>query len=289
MANVGFIGTGVMGTGMIKQLLAKGTAVKVYTRTAERAQKVLDEGATYCETAKELAQQSDIVFTMVGYPKDVETLYLGTDGILGAASTGTIFIDMTTSSPTLARELSAKASVLGKHVLDAPVSGGDIGAQNGTLSIMVGGERAAFEQVLPLFEKMGKTIVYQGDAGNGQNAKMVNQIAVAGTMLGVVEALVYAKKMGLDEKTVLESIETGAAGSWTLSNLGPRIIADDFEPGFFIKHFVKDMTIASNEAAQNGFELPGLQTAKRLYEVLENSGLSEKGTQALYHYYFMNK
>ncbi|WKK69470.1 NAD(P)-dependent oxidoreductase [Brochothrix thermosphacta] len=289
MANVGFIGTGVMGTGMIKQLLAKGTAVKVYTRTAERAQKVLDAGATYCETAKELAQQSDIVFTMVGYPKDVETLYLGTDGILGAASTGTIFIDMTTSSPTLACELSAKASVLGKHVLDAPVSGGDIGAQNGTLSIMVGGERAAFEQVLPLFEKMGKTIVYQGDAGNGQNAKMVNQIAVAGTMLGVVEALVYAKKMGLDEKTVLESIETGAAGSWTLSNLGPRIIADDFEPGFFIKHFVKDMTIASNEAAQNGFELPGLQTAKRLYEVLENSGLSEKGTQALYHYYFMNK
>lgn len=288
MKTIGFIGTGVMGTGMIKQLLAKGNTVKVYTRTPSRADAVIAAGAVYVETAQQLAQQVDVVFTMVGYPADVEQLYLGREGILTAAKTGTIFVDMTTSSPSLAHELYVKGLALRQHVLDAPVSGGDVGAKSGTLSIMVGGDEAMFNTIKPLFEQIGTTIVYQGSAGNGQHTKMVNQIAVAGTMLGVVEAIVYAEKMQLDVNKVLQSVASGAAGSWTMSNLAPRIVAGDFEPGFYIKHFIKDMKIALDEAEKGQFELPGLATAEQLYEQLAVKGLGEKGTQALYRYYFEN-
>lgn len=282
---VGFIGTGVMGKSMATHILNGGHQLLVYNRTKEKTGELLDKGARWCDTVAELAAKADVVITMVGFPYDVEEVYLGTAGIINHARRGTYVIDMTTSTPLLAKKINEEAAKKGIFALDAPVSGGDIGAKEARLSIMVGGEEAAFQATNNVFERMGKNIQLQGPAGAGQYTKMVNQIAVAGTILGVSEALAYAKKAGLDQKKVLQSIETGAAGSFALSNLGPRIIDGNFAPGFYIKHFIKDMGIAVQSAEELGLELPGLSLAKKLYEQLAENGEENAGTHALYKYY----
>ena len=280
---VGFIGTGVMGKSMAGHLQKAGYALHVYTRTAAKAEELIKQGATWHESPASLAAACGVIITMVGYPKDVEEIYLGENGIIANAPSGAYLIDMTTSSPQLAARIYEEA--LKSGLLDAPVSGGDIGAKNATLSIMVGGEKADYEAVRPIFELMGKNIVHQGPAGAGQHTKMCNQIAIASNMMGVCEALAYAKTSGLDPEIVLKSIETGAAGSWSLSNLGPRMIAGDYEPGFFVKHFIKDMGIALSSAEEMGLQTPGLALAKSLYEELSELGYDDKGTQILYQYY----
>lgn len=279
---IGFIGIGVMGKSMSRNLLKAGYPVHIFTRTKEKALELVDEGAAWFDTTKDLAANCDVIMTMVGYPSDVEEVY---EGIFENAKEGTILIDFTTSTPTLAKEIYQKAKEKKMYSLDAPVSGGDIGAREAKLAIMVGGDEEVFQAVLPLFEVLGANIILQGGAGSGQHTKMVNQIAIASKMLGVCEALIYAKKAGLDLDNVLKSISTGAAGSWTLSNLAPRIVKGDFEPGFYIKHFIKDMRIAIHEAHAMGLELLGLQLAEELYSVLAEEGLGDKGTQALYKYY----
>lgn len=282
---VGFIGTGVMGKSMAGHLQKAGYALHVYTRTAAKAEELIKQGATWHESPASLAAACGVIITMVGYPKDVEEIYLGENGIIANASSGAYLIDMTTSSPQLAARIYEEALKSGMHALDAPVSGGDIGAKNAKLSIMVGGEKTDYEAVRPIFELMGKNIVHQGPAGAGQHTKMCNQIAIASNMMGVCEALAYAKTSGLDPEIVLKSIETGAAGSWSLSNLGPRMIAGDYEPGFFVKHFIKDMGIALSSAEEMGLQTPGLALAKSLYEELSELGYDDKGTQILYQYY----
>lgn len=279
---VAFIGTGVMGKSMARNLMKKGFPVLVYTRTKAKAEDLLAEGAEWRNSPGEAAQDANVVITMVGYPSDVEEIYLGKDGIIEKAKQGTYLIDMTTSSPILAQQIYEKAKEKGLYSLDAPVSGGDVGAREGRLSIMVGGDKSAFDAMLPVFEAMGQNIILQGPAGAGQHTKMCNQIAIASNMMGVCEALVYAKKTGLDPSSVLQSIETGAAGSWSLSNLAPRIIKGDYEPGFYVKHFIKDMGIALEVAEQMGVELPGLKLASELYKQLSDLGYGDKGTQALY-------
>lgn len=283
--SIGFIGTGVMGASIVKHLLKEGHEVHIYTRTKSKAEPLIDLGANWCTTAGEIAQKSKILFTMVGYPKDVEEVYFEEQGIFANAKAGTIVVDMTTSKPTLAKKIAEQAKTLQMEALDAPVSGGDVGAKNGTLSIMVGGSKDTFEKVLPLFEIFGNNIVYQGEAGAGQHTKMCNQIAIATNMIGVCEAIAYGKKAGLDIDTVLASISTGAAGSWSLSNLGPRMIKGDKAPGFYIKHFIKDMRIALEEAELMQLELPGLTLAKKMYDELSARGYDENGTQALIDYY----
>ncbi|WP_336758992.1 NAD(P)-dependent oxidoreductase [Paenibacillus sp. USHLN196] len=282
---VGFIGTGVMGKSMAGHIQQAGYPLHVYTRTAAKAEALVKEGAVWHDTPGKLAAACDVIITMVGYPKDVEEIYLGEDGLVANAKPGSYLIDMTTSSPLLAARIFEAAEAKGLHALDAPVSGGDIGAQNAKLSIMVGGSSEAFEAVRPLFEQMGTNIVLQGNAGAGQHTKMCNQIAIASGMMGVCEALAYAKTSGLDAETVLKSIATGAAGSWSLSNLGPRMIAGDYEPGFYVKHFIKDMGIALESAKAMGMKTPGLALAESLYQEIANNGLDEKGTQVLYTYY----
>ncbi|HZG85496.1 NAD(P)-dependent oxidoreductase [Paenibacillus sp.] len=282
---IGFIGTGVMGTSMAGHLLSAGYRLRVYTRTKAKAEPLLAKGAVWCDTPAELAAESDAVVSIVGYPSDVERLYLAEDGIVANGKPGALLIDMTTSSPSLARRIHAAAAGRGMQALDAPVSGGDVGAREARLSIMVGGEPEAFAAARPLFEKMGKTVVRQGGPGAGQHTKMCNQIAIASGMLGVCEALAYAERAGLDPSAVLSSIETGAAGSWSLSNLGPRIIAGNFEPGFYVKHFVKDMKIALDAAEEMQLDLPGLALARTLYERLIDMGCADQGTQALFKYY----
>ncbi|MCP1182379.1 NAD(P)-dependent oxidoreductase [Paenibacillus sp. 1781tsa1] len=282
---VGFIGTGVMGKSMAGHIQQAGYPLHVYTRTAAKAEALVKEGAVWHDTPGKLAAACDVIITMVGYPKDVEEIYLGEDGLVANAKPGSYLIDMTTSSPLLAARIFEAAEAKGLHALDAPVSGGDIGAQNAKLSIMVGGSSAAFEAVRPLFEQMGSNIVLQGKPGAGQHTKMCNQIAIASGMMGVCEALAYAKTSGLDAETVLKSIATGAAGSWSLSNLGPRMIAGDYEPGFYVKHFIKDMGIALESAKAMGMRTPGLALAESLYQEIANNGLEEKGTQVLYTYY----
>ncbi|WP_433751113.1 NAD(P)-dependent oxidoreductase [Paenibacillus amylolyticus] len=282
---VGFIGTGVMGKSMAGHIQQAGYPLHVYTRTAAKAEALVKEGAVWHDTPGKLAAACDVIITMVGYPKDVEEIYLGEDGLVANAKPGSYLIDMTTSSPLLAARISEAAETKGLHALDAPVSGGDIGAQNAKLSIMVGGSSEAFEAVRPLFEQMGSNIVLQGKSGAGQHTKMCNQIAIASGMMGVCEALAYAKTSGLDAETVLKSIATGAAGSWSLSNLGPRMIAGDYEPGFYVKHFIKDMGIALESAKAMGMKTPGLALAESLYQEIANNGLEEKGTQVLYTYY----
>ena len=282
---VGFIGTGVMGKSMAGHLQKAGYALHVYTRTAAKAEELIKQGATWHESPASLAAACGVIITMVGYPKDVEEIYLGENGIIANAPSGAYLIDMTTSSPQLAARIYEEALKSGLHALDAPVSGGDIGAKNATLSIMVGGEKADYEAVRPIFELMGKNIVHQGPAGAGQHTKMCNQIAIASNMMGVCEALAYAKTSGLDPEIVLKSIEAGAAGSWSLSNLGPRMIAGDYEPAFFVKHFIKDMGIALSSAEEMGLQTPGLALAKSLYEELSELGYDDKGTQILYQYY----
>ncbi|MDO3408987.1 NAD(P)-dependent oxidoreductase [Saccharibacillus sp. CPCC 101409] len=279
---VGFAGIGVMGKSMAGHILDAGYKVHVYNRTPSKAQELVDRGAVWHDSPGKLAAECDVVITMLGYPKDVEEVYTGEDGLIPHAKSGAYLIDMTTSSPLLSRRLAEAGQKRGLHVLDAPVSGGDVGAKNAKLSIMVGGERQDFEAVRPLLEIMGSNIVLQGGVGAGQNTKMCNQIAIASNMMGVTEAIVYAEKAGLDPKTVLKSIETGAAGSFSLSNLAPRVLDGDFEPGFYIKHFVKDMGIALEAAEEMELELPGLKLAQSLYRKLEDAGYAEKGTQALY-------
>lgn len=279
---VGLVGTGVMGKSMAAHFIQAGYEVHIYNRTKSKAQDLLDQGAHWQDSPGLLAQQCDVIITMVGFPKDVEEIYLGENGILSNTKPGKYVIDMTTSSPMLAKQIYEKALAQQVFSLDAPVSGGDIGAKEARLSIMVGGSREAFDAMQPLFEKIGTNIVYQGDAGAGQHTKMCNQIAIASNMMGVVEALVYAKKSGLDPSTVLKSIESGAAGSWSLSNLAPRIIAGNFAPGFYVKHFIKDMKIALQSAEEMKVELPGLTLAKSLYEQLAASGEQDSGTQALF-------
>lgn len=282
---VGFIGTGVMGKSLVKHLLEAGHQVSIYTRTAKKAEELIEKGAVLAESPKQVAEQSNVVFTMVGYPSDVEEVYFGENGLLKHARKGSTFVDMTTSKPNLAKRIFEEAKANEIDVLDAPVSGGDIGAQKAVLSIMVGGDEAVFRKSLPLLQLFGGNIVYQGPAGSGQHTKMCNQINIATNMIGVCESLIYAKKAGLDPETVLRSISSGAAGSWSLSNLAPRMISEDFAPGFYIKHFIKDMKIAAEEAEQMGIDLPGLRLSLGMYEELAEHGFEENGTQALIHYY----
>ncbi|HEY2494440.1 MAG TPA: NAD(P)-dependent oxidoreductase [Paenibacillus sp.] len=282
---VGFIGTGVMGRSMAKHIQKAGYPLHVYTRTASKAEELVNDGAVWHDTAAKLAEACDVVITIVGYPKDVEEIYLDADGLVANAKSGAYLIDMTTSSPQLAERIYEASTVKGIHALDAPVSGGDIGAKGGTLSIMVGGDETDFEAVRPLFELMGANIVLQGKAGAGQHTKMCNQIAIASNMMGVCEALAYAKTSGLDANTVLKSIESGAAGSWSLSNLGPRIIAGNDEPGFYVKHFIKDMGIALAAAKDMGLDTPALALSESLYKELADKGYEDKGTQVLYKHW----
>ncbi|MEM6553089.1 MAG: NAD(P)-dependent oxidoreductase [Planctomycetota bacterium] len=282
---LGFIGTGVMGASMAGHLLNAGAQLHITTRTKSKAQDLIDRGATWHDSPASLAAAVDAVFTIVGFPPDVESVYLGDDGLIPNAKPGTVLVDMTTSSPALAKALSDKAEQHNCQALDAPVSGGDRGAREATLSIMVGGNRDAYDAVLPLFEVMGKNIVYQGPAGAGQHCKMCNQIAVAAGMLGVCESLAYAQHAGLDPTTVLQSIAAGAAGSWALSNLAPRILDGDLDPGFYIKHFIKDMTIATESADALGLDAPTLQLALDQYKTLADQGHADRGTQALIKLY----
>jgi len=279
---VGFIGVGVMGSSMAGHLLAAGHPVFVFNRTRARAEQLLAKGATWCETPAEVARRAPFVITMVGTPDDVRSVYLGEAGISTQAQSGATLIDMTTSDPELAAELAKTFAARSIEVLDAPVSGGDIGARNATLSIMVGGEKAAVDRAMPYFQVMGKTIVQQGPAGSGQHAKLCNQIVVAGTMIGVCESLVYAKRSGLDAETVLNSIRGGAAGCWTLENLAPRILKGNFDPGFMVDHFVKDMGIALDEAKRMNLKLEGLEVVRRLYQKTQAMGHGRKGTHALF-------
>ncbi|ASK61296.1 oxidoreductase [Virgibacillus phasianinus] len=278
---IGFIGIGVMGKSMTQNLLNAGFPVQVYTRTKEKAQSLIDKGAIWCESVAELAQGADVIITMVGYPSDVEDVYFGEDGILNNAKEKSYLVDMTTSKPALAEQIYAESKTRGLFALDAPVSGGDVGAQNGTLSIMIGGEKQAFQDLKPIFEVMGSNIVYQGCAGAGQHTKLCNQITIASNMVGVSEAIVYAKKAGLDPSKVLKSITTGAAGSFSLSNLAPRMLKEDYAPGFYVKHFIKDMTIALESAKDMGLLTPGLALSLELYTELAEQGENDSGTQAL--------
>jgi 3-hydroxyisobutyrate dehydrogenase len=279
---VAFIGIGVMGKGMSLNLIQKGYTLSAYTRTKSKAQDVLDAGAVWADTIGECVKGAAAVITIVGFPKDVREVYLGEGGIVENAEKGAVIIDMTTSEPTLAKEIHEKASAKGLYALDGPVSGGDVGAREARLSIMVGGDKEAFDAAAPLFEAMGKTVVYQGVAGSGQHTKMCNQIAIASNMIGIMEALLYARRSGLDPETVLSSISAGAAGSWSMSNLLPRVIKGNFDPGFYVEHFLKDIRIALKEAKEMGIRLPGLQLAEELYEHLVQMGGAKLGTQALY-------
>jgi 3-hydroxyisobutyrate dehydrogenase len=278
---IGWIGTGVMGSSMCGHLVAAGYRTSVYNRSSDKAKPLVDKGAKLLDSPKAVAQTSDVVFTIVGYPKDVREVTLGENGTLAGARAGAVLVDMTTSEPALAVEIDQAARSKGAHSVDAPVSGGDVGAREARLSIMVGGEKPVCDALLPLFEKMGKTIVYQGQAGAGQHTKMVNQVLIASSMIGVCEAMLYAFKAGLDLNVVLQSVSSGAAGSWSLSNLAPRAIAGNFEPGFFVEHFLKDMGIALGEARRMKLCLPGLALAEQLYRAVEAQGYARKGTHAL--------
>jgi len=281
MKKIGFIGTGVMGSSMIKHLLKAGYAVHVHNRTKSRADAVIAEGAKWCKTPAEVTAQSDVVITIVGYPTDVEETYFGENGIFSQANDGHILIDMTTSTPTLAEKIYAYGKERGIQTLDAPVSGGDKGAQNGTLTTMVGGDEETFaiaEEVLSVFSSK---VMLQGPAGSGQHTKMANQIMIAGTMTGMTELLVYSKAAGLDLERVIEQVGSGSAANWSLTNYAPRILKEDFTAGFFVKHFVKDLKIALDEADKMGIDLPATKQAALLYEQLADKGFADDGTQAL--------
>jgi 3-hydroxyisobutyrate dehydrogenase len=279
---VGFIGTGVMGGPMAGHLLRAGYPLFVYNRTAAKTESLVSQGARRADSPADIAAESDVVITMVGFPDDVEHIYLGENGLVERAKPGALLIDMTTSSPELAVRIHEAAGRRGIKALDAPVSGGDIGARNAALSIMVGGDPDAFEEALPLLRTMGKTIARMGGPGAGQHTKMSNQIAIASCLLGVCEAIAYAEKAGLDPAHVIATIEHGAAASWTLSNLGRRIIDRNFAPGFYVKHFIKDMRIALRSAKALGLTTPGLELVLRMFEELAERGESDSGTQALY-------
>jgi 3-hydroxyisobutyrate dehydrogenase len=278
---VGWIGTGVMGRWMCQHLLTRGYQATVYNRSKDKAAPLLEAGAAYADSPKAVAERSDVVFAIVGFPKDVREVFLGQQGALAGARPGTILVDMTTSDPSLAIEIYQAARAKGVYALDAPVSGGDVGAKNAALSIMIGGDKEVVDAVTPLFEAMGKTIVHQGGPGAGQHTKMVNQILIAANMIAVCEGLLYGYKAGLDLETVFKSVSVGAAGSKALEILGPRIMARNFEPGFYVEHFIKDMGIALAEAEKMNLCLPGLALAKQLYEAVRAQGYGRKGTHAL--------
>ena len=279
---IGFIGTGVMGKGMIRNLLKHGYIVNIYNRTKSKAEELVKDGAILKDSIEELSKDSDVIITMVGYPKDVEECY---EKIIPNATKGSILIDMTTSSPSLAIKINNKAQEKGLYILDAPVSGGDIGAKNGTLTIMVGGNKEAYDKVYDIFKAMGETINYIGEAGSGQHTKMANQIAIAGAIAGAMEALTYALKQNLDIDKVLNAITKGAASSFQLDMVSKKVLNNDFDPGFYIKHFIKDMSIAKNEANYKGLILPILNQVLNEYEYLQARGYGEYGTQAIYYYY----
>jgi 3-hydroxyisobutyrate dehydrogenase len=278
---VGWIGTGVMGSSMCGHVLDAGYSVTVYNRTRERAEPLLERGATWASSPADVASASDAVFSIVGYPDDVRAVILGEQGVLEGTAPGTVSVDMTTSEPSLAVEIYSTARERGVDAIDAPVSGGDVGARNATLSIMVGGDEEPIDRVRPILESMGQTIVRQGGPGAGQHTKMVNQVLIATGMIGVCEALLYGYRAGLDLDTVIESVAGGAAGSWSLTNYGPRVLAGDFAPGFVVDHFVKDMGIALEEAKRAKLALPGLALAEQLYVALQAQGHGRKGTHSL--------
>ena len=278
---IGWIGTGVMGASMCGHLIDAGFSATVYSRTKSKAQMLIDKGASWADSPKEVAEHSDIVFTIVGFPHDVREVILGNEGALAGCKSGNTIVDMTTSEPSLAIEIYEAAKQQGVAAIDAPVSGGDIGAKEARLSIMIGGDDAAVELAMPCFQAMGKTLVHQGPTGAGQHTKMVNQTLIATGMIGVCEALLYAHKAGLDLNTVLKSVGSGAAGSWSLTNLGPRIIDGNFDPGFFVEHFIKDMGIALAEAKAMNLSLPGLALGHQLYLAVQAQGHGRKGTHAL--------
>lgn len=274
-----------MGRSMARHLRGAGHELIVYNRTRARADEIIGLGAQWATAPADVARAADVVITMVGYPRDVEDVYFGNDGLMEHARTGALLIDMTTSTPKLAQRIAHAAAARGLHALDAPVSGGDVGAREARLTIMAGGTPEAFERALPVFQVLGKTIRLMGGAGAGQHTKMCNQIAIASGMLGVCEALAYARGAGLDQTAMIDTIATGAAASWSLSNYGPRIIKGDFAPGFYVKHFIKDMEIALQAAQEMQLRVPGLELTLSLYRELAEAGFGELGTQALYQLY----
>jgi 3-hydroxyisobutyrate dehydrogenase len=280
-SRIGWIGTGVMGASMCGHLLDAGYPLTLYTRTKAKAQSLFERGASWADSPRAVAERSTVIITMVGFPRDVREVYFGTEGILAGAAPGSMLIDMTTTEPALSREIETAASTRGLHAIDAPVSGGDVGAKNATLSIMVGGNREAVECARPIFERLGRKIVHQGGTGAGQHTKLCNQMVIAGTMAGVCESLLYGFKAGLDLPQMLESIRGGAAACWTLDNLAPRILQRNFDPGFFVEHFVKDMGIALDEAARMNLTLPGLALVHGLYQRVQALGHGRSGTHAL--------
>jgi 3-hydroxyisobutyrate dehydrogenase len=278
---IGWIGLGVMGRSMCAHLIDQGFSATVYTRTRETADSVLEKGATWADTPKAVAEQSDVIFTIVGFPRDVREVVLGAEGALAGCEAGNVLVDMTTSEPSLALEIYEAAKARGVASVDAPVSGGDVGAQEARLSIMIGGDADVVASLDPCWQAMGKAIVRQGGPGAGQHTKMVNQTLIASGMVGVCEGLLYAYKAGLDLETVMESVGSGAAGSWSLANYAPRMIGNNFDPGFFVEHFIKDMGIALAEANRMDLSLPGLALAHQLYTALRAQGGGRKGTHAL--------
>jgi 3-hydroxyisobutyrate dehydrogenase len=279
---IGWIGTGLMGNPMAKHLLKAGYQLNVYNRTKEKAAELLGLGAFWMDTPADIAANSDVIITIIGFPKDVEECYFGEEGIFKKIKSGTILIDMTTTKPSIAIKISEEAEKVGAEFIDAPVSGGQVGAINGALSIMIGGKKEVVDSALPLFQVFGKNMVYQGKAGAGQHTKMCNQITIAGTMIGVCEGLIYGVKAGLDLNTMLESISKGAAACWTLDVLAPKMIKDDYSPGFSVDNFVKDLTIGLEEAEAMKLSLPGLALVKQLYISIQATGKGSSGTQALY-------
>ncbi|PAY17418.1 oxidoreductase [Rhodopirellula sp. SM50] len=278
---IGWIGTGVMGHSMCGHLIDAGYQATVYNRTGEKTKGLVDKGATAVDSARAVAENSDVVFTIVGFPSDVRQVILGEGGVLEGSREGMVLVDMTTSDPSLAIEIAEASKAIGVQAIDAPVSGGDLGARNAALSIMIGGDAETVRRIDPLFQLMGKTIVYQGGPGSGQHTKMVNQTLIASGMIAICEGLLYAHKVGLDIPTVLKSVSSGAAGSWSLSNLAPRMINGDFDPGFFVEHFLKDMKIALDEASKRNLALPGLALGYQLYHAVAAQGHRRDGTQSL--------
>ena len=278
---ISFLGTGIMGASMAGHLLDAGHELTVFTRTRAKAESLLGRGARWADSPAEAAHGSDAVISIVGYPEDVEAVYLGQQGVLSAEAAPALAIDMTTSTPSLAKRIHSEAARRGIGAIDAPVSGGDMGARGGTLSIMVGGDEPDVARAWELFEVMGRSIVHHGPAGAGQHAKLVNQIMVGATMIGLSEGLLYARCAGLDGTKAIESVSAGAVGSWTVSNIGQRMVERDFEPGFYVEHFLKDLGIALAEAKEMGLDLPGLEMAHRFYEQAKGEGLDLKGTQVL--------
>ena len=279
--NVGWIGTGVMGGSMCQHIVDKGYKAFVYSRTKKKAKKLIDSGATWVNSPEAVAENSDVVFTIVGFPQDVREVYFGNTGVIKGVKRGSILVDMTTTEPSLSKEIYKAAKLKKATSIDAPVSGGDIGAIEGKLSIMVGGDKDAVEKVMSLFRLMGKNILYQGAPGSGQHAKMCNQVMVSGLMIGMCETLLYGFKAGLGLKTMLKSVSRGAAACWMLDNLAPRILKRDFRPGFFVEHFIKDMGIALKEAERMNLSLPGLALVHQLYVAARAQGHGRKGTHAL--------